>query len=65
MALGYVAKPSVTKKETVDLLDSVINKYYIKGAIIRNDNGSQFIAGYTRDLKNNFFERLIKRTVKY
>ena len=49
MALGYIVKPSVTKKDTVNLLDSVINKYYIKGATVRNDNGSQFIAGYTRD----------------
>ena len=49
MALGYIVKPSVTKKDTVDLLDSVISKYYIEGAVIRNDNGSQFIAGYTRD----------------
>jgi len=48
MALGYIVKPSVTKKDTVDLLDSVINKYYIKGATVRNDNGSQFISGYTR-----------------
>ena len=49
MAPGYIAKPSITKKDTVNLLDSVINKYHIKGATVRNDNGSQFIAGYTRD----------------
>ena len=49
MALGYIASASITKKETVNLLDSVINKYYIKGATVRNDNGSQFIAGHTRD----------------
>ena len=49
MALGFLAKPSVTKKDTVNLLDSVINKYCIKGATVRNDNGSQFIAGYTMD----------------
>ena len=49
MALGYIVKPSITKKDTVNLLDSVTCKYYIKGATVRNDNGSQFIAGYTRD----------------
>ncbi len=48
MALDYIASPSITKKETVNLLDSVINKYYIKGATVRNDNGSQFVAGHTR-----------------
>lgn len=48
LALGYSAGFSFTKKDTIKLLDLVINKYCIKGATIRNDNGSQFIAGETR-----------------
>ena len=49
MALGFAVKPSITKKDTLYLLDTVINRYYITGTAIRNDNGSQFIAGHTRD----------------
>ena len=53
MAPGYIAKPSITKKDTVNLLDSVINKYHIKGATVRNDNGPVIYCG--------IYQRLFER----
>jgi putative transposase len=47
--LGYVFKSSIRKKDVLRLLKKLDNIYSIKGVIIRNDNGPQFIANVVKN----------------
>ena len=47
--LGHVLKNSIKKSDVVLLLDGILNGIKVKGIIIRNDNGSQFLAHNVRD----------------
>lgn len=48
-ALGHLLKPSIRKHDVVLLLESILQEYKVEGITIRNDNGSQFIAGMVRE----------------
>jgi len=47
--LGHILKNSIKKSDVVLLLSFVLNGIKVKGIIIRNDNGSQFLAHTVRD----------------
>lgn len=47
--LGYIFKSSIRKKDLLKLLKKLDNIYSIKGVIIRNDNGPQFIANVVKN----------------
>lgn len=47
--IHHILKRSIKKKDVVDFLKSLSNKIDIKGVIIRNDNGPQFIAGIVKN----------------
>jgi transposase InsO family protein len=47
--LGHVLKNSIKKSDVVLLLYGILNGIKVKGIIIRNDNGSQFLAHNVRD----------------
>jgi putative transposase len=46
--LGHILKPSIRQHDVILLLDGIIQEYDTEGMIIRNDNGSQFIAHSVR-----------------
>jgi len=46
--LAHTCKPSIKQTDVVLLLDGIVQKYQTKGVIIRNDNGSQFLAHSVR-----------------
>ena len=46
--LGHLLKPSIRQHDVVLLIDGVIQEYQFNRMIIRNDNGSQFIAHSVR-----------------
>jgi putative transposase len=47
--LGHVLKYSIRKADVVLLLDGILHGVQAKGIVIRNDNGSQFLAHNVRD----------------
>jgi transposase InsO family protein len=47
--IGYILKSSIRKKDVLQLLKKLDNSYSIKGVIIRNDNGPQFIANVVKN----------------
>jgi transposase InsO family protein len=47
--LSWIFKRSIRKKDIVDMLKRLHHKQNIKGVIIRNDNGPQFIAHVVRN----------------
>jgi len=48
-ALGHLLKSSIRQHDVVLLLDGIMQEYKTEGMIIRNDNGSQFIAHSVRN----------------
>jgi transposase InsO family protein len=46
--LAHACKPSIRQQDVVLLLDGIVQKHQTKGVIIRNDNGSQFLAHSVR-----------------
>jgi len=46
--LAHCLKPSIRQYDVVLLLEGIISKYWTKDIVIRNDNGSQFIAHSVR-----------------
>jgi transposase InsO family protein len=46
--LAHACKPSIKQTDVVLLLDGLVQKYQTNGVIIRNDNGSQFLAHSVR-----------------
>jgi transposase InsO family protein len=51
--LAHCLKPSIRQYDVVLLLEGIISRYWTKDIVIRNDNGSQFIAhSVRRYLKN-------------
>jgi len=46
--MAHTCKPSIKQTDVVLLLDGIVQKYQTKGVIIRNDNGSQFLAHSVR-----------------
>lgn len=46
--LAHSLKPSIRQYDVVLLLEGIVSKYWTKGIVIRNDNGSQFIAHSVR-----------------
>ena len=51
--LGHVLKYSIKKADVVLLLDGILRGIKAKGVIIRNDNGSQFLAHNVRNYIND------------
>jgi putative transposase len=51
--LEWILQPSVRKYQVVALLRKIDQRYPLKGVIIRNDNGSQFLAQIVRELLEN------------
>ena len=51
--LEWILQPSVRKYQVVALLRKIDQRYPLKGVIIRNDNGSQFLALIVRELLEN------------
>lgn len=47
--LHHTLKASIRKKDVIDFLKTLGNKIEIKGVIIRNDNGPQFIANLVKN----------------
>jgi putative transposase len=46
--LRYVFKTSIKQQDVILMLDATLNTHPTKGITLRNDNGSQFIAGSVR-----------------
>lgn len=46
--LAHICKMSIRQSDVVLLLDGIVQKYQTRGVIIRNDNGSQFLAHSVR-----------------
>jgi putative transposase len=51
--LDWILQPSVKKYQVVALLRRIDQRYPLKGVILRNDNGSQFLALLVRELLEN------------
>lgn len=47
--LAHSCKLSIKQTDVVLLLDGLVQKYQTKGVILRNDNGSQFLAHSVRE----------------
>jgi putative transposase len=51
--LDWILQPSVRKYQVVALLRKIDRRHPLKGVILRNDNGSQFLALIVRELLEN------------
>lgn len=47
--VGHLLKSSIKQHDVVLLLDGILQEYQVEGIMIRNDNGSQFIAHSVRE----------------
>jgi len=48
MILAWIFQPSIKQKDVIGMMRQLDLRYGLKGVVIRNDNGSQFIANQVR-----------------